>query len=103
MLFFLAVLPLQTRVPLLNPTITINHAWYTNPYRYGSKLASTASKASSGQQNALIKSTDRPYLMGRFGGLGAHRYPIGFVGDTYVKWEVLRYETFFMPTSSNGE
>jgi Glycosyl hydrolases family 31 len=39
--------------------------------------------------------------MGRFGGLGAHRYPIGFVGDTHVKWEVLRYETYFMPTSSN--
>jgi Glycosyl hydrolases family 31/Domain of unknown function (DUF5110) len=39
--------------------------------------------------------------MGRFGGLGAHRYPIGFVGDTYVKWDVLRYETYFMPTSSN--
>lgn len=90
-----------TRVPLLNPTITINHAWYTNPYRYGSKLASTPSKAANGQQNPLIKSTDRPYLMGRFGGLGAHRYPIGFVGDTYVKWEVLRYETYFMPTSSN--
>jgi hypothetical protein len=80
---------MQTRVPLLNPTITINHAWYTNPHRYGSKAPAA-------------RAADRPFLMGRFGGLGAHRYPIGFVGDTYVKWEVLRYESYFMPTSSNG-
>ena len=75
-------------MPLLNPTITINHAWYTNPHRYGSGAPAEIAR-------------DRPFIMGRFGGLGAHRYPIGFVGDTYVKWPVLRYETYFMPTSSN--
>jgi len=31
--------------------------------------------------------------MGRWGGLGGHRYPVGFAGDTAVKWKVLRYET----------
>ena len=78
-----------TKVPLLNPTITINHAWYTNRHRYGSAAPAAIAR-------------DRPFIMGRFGGLGAHRYPIGFVGDTYVKWDVFRYETYFMPTSSNG-
>ena len=78
-----------TKVPLLNPTIAINHAWYTNPHRYGADAPASIAR-------------DRPFIMGRFGGLGAHRYPIGFVGDTYVKWDVFRYETYFMPTSSNG-
>lgn len=77
-----------TSVPLLNPTIMCNWAWSTNPHRYGASAPPE-------------KAADRPFVMGRFGGLGAHRYPIGFVGDTYVKWEVLRYETYFMPTASN--
>lgn len=68
----------------------INHAWYTNPHRYSLNHGPSRNKA-----------LERPFVMGRFGGLGAHRYPIGFVGDTHVKWEVLRYETYFMPTSSN--
>jgi len=77
-----------TTVPLLNPTIQCNHAWWTNPLRYGAAAPAD-------------RRADRPFLMGRFGGLGAHRYPIGFVGDTYVTWEVLRYETLFMSTASN--
>jgi len=77
-----------TPVPFLNPTILCNLAWYTNSHRYG-------------EHAPPAKRDDRPYVMGRFGGLGAHRYPIGFVGDTYVRWEVLRFETYFMPTASN--
>ncbi|RYE84324.1 MAG: hypothetical protein EOO65_02470 [Methanosarcinales archaeon] len=76
-----------TPVPMLNPTILSNLVWWNNPHRYGDAAGE--------------RGRDRPYLMGRFGGLGAHRYPIGFVGDTYVKWEVLRFETYFMPTASN--
>jgi alpha-glucosidase (family GH31 glycosyl hydrolase) len=75
-------------VPYLNPTIALNYAYWTNPYRFG-------------QDTAGGRGRDRPYVMGRWGGLGGHRYPIGFVGDTYSKWNVLRYESYFMPTASN--
>jgi hypothetical protein len=34
------------------------------------------------------KGSDRPFVMGRWPGHGGHRYPIGFVGDTYSRWEV---------------
>ena len=30
-------------------------------------------------------------LYSRWGGLGNHRYPIGFSGDTYATWESLRF------------
>ncbi|MHB8625242.1 MAG: glycoside hydrolase family 31 protein [Aggregatilineales bacterium] len=43
----------------------------------------------------------RPMLYSRWGGLGNHRYPIGFSGDTYATWEVLRFQTYFTPTAAN--
>ena len=76
-------------MPYLKPTIALNYAYWTNPDRFGQSTEPAA------------RGRDRPYVMGRWGGLGGHRYPIGFVGDTYSKWNVLRYETYFMPTASN--
>ena len=39
----------------------------------------------------------RPMLYSRWGGLGNHRYPIGFSGDTYATWESLRFQAYFTP------
>jgi len=43
----------------------------------------------------------RPILYSRWGGLGNHRYPIGFSGDTYATWESLRFQVYFTPTAAN--
>ena len=79
-----------TKVPALNPTFVCNHAWWTNPFRYGSR----ANRSLAGANGAAgARGRDRPFIMGRWGGLGGHRYPVGFAGDPAVKWKVLRYET----------
>src|SRR5690606_38419751 len=33
----------------------------------------------------------RPFIFSRWPGLGGHRYPIGFSGDTIVSWESLDF------------
>jgi alpha-glucosidase len=43
----------------------------------------------------------RPMIYHRWGGLGSHRYQIGFSGDTRDTWEVLRFLPYFTATSSN--
>jgi hypothetical protein len=43
----------------------------------------------------------RPMLYSRWGGLGNHRYPIGFSGDTYATWDALRFQTYFTATAAN--
>ena len=43
----------------------------------------------------------RPFIFSRWGGLGNHRYPIGFSGDTYVNWETLNFQPYFTATAAN--
>lgn len=43
----------------------------------------------------------RPMIFSRWGGLGNHRYPIGFSGDTYPTWEALRFQPHFTATAAN--
>ena len=43
----------------------------------------------------------RPFLYHRWGGLGSHRYPLGFSGDTFITWESLEYQPEFTATSAN--
>ena len=43
----------------------------------------------------------RPFLYHRWGGLGSHRYPLGFSGDTIISWESLEYQPEFTATSAN--
>lgn len=43
----------------------------------------------------------RPVIYHRWGGLGSHRYPICFSGDTWASWSMLGYEIFFTSTASN--
>ena len=43
----------------------------------------------------------RPFLYHRWGGLGSHRYPLGFSGDTIITWESLEYQPEFTATSAN--
>jgi alpha-glucosidase len=43
----------------------------------------------------------RPMLYSRWGGLGNHRYPIGFSGDTFVTWQALQFQPYMTATASN--
>jgi alpha-glucosidase (family GH31 glycosyl hydrolase) len=43
----------------------------------------------------------RTFVFSRWGGLGNHRYPIGFSGDTHVTWSSLAYQPYFTSTAAN--
>ncbi|MBC7289287.1 MAG: DUF5110 domain-containing protein, partial [Armatimonadetes bacterium] len=43
----------------------------------------------------------RGLLFARYGGHGSHRYPVGFSGDTFSHWGVLKYEIGFTARAGN--
>ncbi len=43
----------------------------------------------------------RGFIFSRWGGLGNHRYPIGFSGDTFVDWETLAFQPYLTATAAN--
>ncbi len=44
----------------------------------------------------------RALILSRYAGIGSHRYPIGFSGDTYATWETLDFQPYFTATASNA-
>lgn len=42
-----------------------------------------------------------PLILSRYAGVGSHRYPLGFSGDTDISWQTLRYLPYFTATASN--
>ncbi len=69
-----------TNIPGMSPTMWLNHVHYTDMERQG--------KA-------------RPIIFHRWGGLGNHRYPIGFSGDTVSVWKSLDFQPYFTATAAN--
>ena len=49
----------------------------------------------------MEKQGKRPLLFHRWGGMGNHRYQVGFSGDTHTSWESLDFQPFFTATASN--
>ena len=43
----------------------------------------------------------RPMLYHRWGGLGNHRYEVGFSGDMIISWKSLAFQPYFTSTASN--
>ena len=43
----------------------------------------------------------RPLAFSRYSGLGSHRYPIGFSGDTHITWNNLEFQPYFTATATN--
>lgn len=41
-------------------------------------------------------------ILSRYAGIGSHRYPVGFSGDTLVTWNTLQYLPYFTATASNA-
>ena len=72
---------LNPRVSGLSETFWLNHVFY-NDMR-------------------LNRPTVRPVIFHRWGGLGSHRYPIGFSGDAVIDYSTLDFETYFTATASN--
>ncbi len=73
----------RTRIEGLDPLFWLNHLhwidWEENPAR-----------------------TDaRPLVFSRWGGLGNHRYQIGFSGDTHSTWASLAFQPYFTATAGN--
>jgi alpha-glucosidase len=69
----------QTDIAGLDPLLWLNHLHYADARRRGR----------------------RPLLFSRWGGLGNHRYPIGFSGDTYSGWATLAALPHFTATAAN--
>lgn len=50
----------------------------------------------------MVRNRDtRPMLYHRWGGLGNHRYQIGFSGDAVISWKSLDFQPYFNSTASN--
>ena len=43
----------------------------------------------------------RPMIFHRWGGLGSHRYQIGFSGDTFINYDALAFQPYFTATAAN--
>lgn len=46
--------------------------------------------------------TGEGLILSRYAGVGSHRYPVGFSGDTHMDWEFLDYMPYFTATASNA-
>jgi alpha-glucosidase len=69
----------HTKLPGVMPTWWLNYVHFTDQQREGK----------------------RPLLFHRWGGLGNHRYQIGFSGDTVSVWESLAFQPWFTATAAN--
>ena len=70
----------NTSIPGLTPTWWLNYVFFTDMEREG---------------------LHRPLIFHRWGGLGNHRYQIGFSGDMHSTWPALAFETYFTATAAN--
>ncbi len=69
----------HTSMPGVNPTWWLNYVHFTDQERQ----------------------KKRPLLFHRWGGLGNHRYQIGFSGDTFSVWDSLAFQPWFTATAAN--
>ncbi|HZP04087.1 MAG TPA: TIM-barrel domain-containing protein [Terracidiphilus sp.] len=69
----------NTKLPGVNNTWWLNYIHFTDQQREGK----------------------RPLLFHRWGGLGNHRYQIGFSGDTISVWDSLAFQPWFTATAAN--
>ena len=69
----------HTNMPGVMPTWWLNYVHFTDQQREGK----------------------RPLLFHRWGGLGNHRYQIGFSGDTISVWDSLAFQPWFTATAAN--
>lgn len=49
----------------------------------------------------ISRNGKRPMFFSRYSGIGSHRYPVGFSGDTVISWESLDFQPYFTANASN--
>ena len=69
-----------SKIPGLDPLWMLNHYHYLDSARRGK----------------------RPLTFSRYAGMGSHRYPIGFSGDTIISWDSLAFQPYFTANASNA-
>ena len=73
-----------------------------NPTIWTDKMRVTDPKRRNLQSNAPKAIIKRGMVLARFGGLGNHRYQVGFSGDVKtLSWDDLAYQPYFSQTASN--
>lgn len=68
----------NTKIEGLDPLWALNHYHYLDNAKGGNGL-----------------------ILSRYAGVGSHRYPLGFSGDTLITWRTLKYLPYFTATASN--
>ena len=43
-----------------------------------------------------------PLILSRYSGMGSHRYPLGFSGDTTISWKTLDFQPYFTANAANA-
>lgn len=69
----------KTKTPGLDPLWALNHFHYLDRQRNG----------------------ERALILSRYAGIGSHRYPLGFSGDSHMSWSALDFQPYFTSTASN--
>ncbi len=69
----------KTKIKGLDPLWSLNHYHYLDSARDGK----------------------RGLILSRYCGIGSHRYPLGFSGDTFVRWSALKFQPEFTNMSAN--
>ncbi len=69
----------KSKMAGLDPLWSLNHYHYLDSARTGK----------------------RPMILSRYAGIGSHRYPLGFSGDTTMNWPCLNFQPYFTATAAN--
>lgn len=69
----------STKIPGLDPLWMLNHYHFLDNRR----------------------ENKRPLIFSRYAGVGSHRYPVGFSGDSIITWKSLEFQPYFTATASN--
>ena len=70
----------KTKIPGLDPLWALNHYHTLDSAKNGS----------------------RPLTLSRYSGLGSHRFPLGFSGDTICSWKSLKFQPYFTGSAANA-
>ncbi len=69
----------NTKIKGLDPLVALNHYHYLD----------------NGKDHQAL-------ILSRYSGIGSHRYPLGFSGDTHVTWDTMAYLPYFTANASNA-
>lgn len=60
--------------------------WLLNHYQY---------------EDIAKRKPNQAIILSRYAGVGSHRYPLGFSGDTVISWKSLAFQPYFTATAAN--